>query len=102
MFPLNVNYDYLDSIHFDKGCFIGQEVNARANFTGVVHKRLCVFVGLKEKLDNNDILNADDNRLALKKYVDFDANLKIEGTTIKDAAGFKTLLLTSKLIRGIW
>lgn len=99
MFPLNTNFDFMDGIHFDKGCFIGQEVNARANFTGLVHKRMCVFVAVDNKLDEKEIVAADDNRIALARHVNFDSQIQVEGVTIKNARGLKTLLLTSTLIR---
>jgi len=34
------NMDVLGGIHFDKGCYIGQEPIARVHFTGMVRKRL--------------------------------------------------------------
>lgn len=89
----------MGGIHFDKGCFIGQEVNARANFTGMIHKRMCVFVAVKKELDSASIINADDNRQALKNHVDFSEQLNIDGTVIKNKSGLKTLLFTSVLIR---
>ena len=38
--PLDCNLDHLHAIAFDKGCYIGQEVTARAHFTGTIRKRL--------------------------------------------------------------
>ncbi|KNC86330.1 hypothetical protein SARC_01524 [Sphaeroforma arctica JP610] len=39
-FPLESNFDVLNGIDFDKGCYIGQELTARAKFVGVTRKRL--------------------------------------------------------------
>ena len=37
--PLETNLDLLEGISFDKGCFIGQEVNARIKWKGLVKKK---------------------------------------------------------------
>jgi len=44
--PLECNHDFLNSISFNKGCYLGQELTARTNFTGVIRKRImpCVIV----------------------------------------------------------
>jgi folate-binding protein YgfZ len=34
------NMEFLNAISFDKGCYLGQELTARSNFTGVVRKRI--------------------------------------------------------------
>ena len=33
--PIYCNFDMIGSIQFDKGCFLGQETNARQNFSGM-------------------------------------------------------------------
>lgn len=38
--PLECNADYLGSVSFDKGCYLGQELTARIRYTGVIRKRL--------------------------------------------------------------
>mmetsp|Transcript_6079 Transcript_6079/g.19177 ORF Transcript_6079/g.19177 Transcript_6079/m.19177 type:complete len:309 (-) Transcript_6079:22-948(-) len=38
--PLNCNLDYLNGVAFDKGCYLGQELTARAKFRGEVRRRL--------------------------------------------------------------
>ena len=38
--PLEYNLDGLRGISFTKGCYVGQELIARAHFRGVVRKRL--------------------------------------------------------------
>jgi len=37
--PLETNLDLLEGISFEKGCFIGQEVNARIKWKGLVKKK---------------------------------------------------------------
>ena len=37
---LECNQDFLNSISFSKGCYLGQELTARSQFTGVVRKRI--------------------------------------------------------------
>ena len=38
--PLEINLDLLGGISFEKGCFIGQEVNARVKWKGLVKKNM--------------------------------------------------------------
>lgn len=38
--PLECNADFLNSVSFSKGCYLGQELTARIHYTGVVRKRL--------------------------------------------------------------
>ena len=38
--PLEFNFDRLNAIAFDKGCFLGQEPTTRGHFRGLVRKRL--------------------------------------------------------------
>ncbi|KAH8044691.1 metallo-sulfur cluster assembly [Aureococcus anophagefferens] len=38
--PLNCNLDALQYVAFDKGCYLGQELTARAKFRGEVRRRL--------------------------------------------------------------
>ena len=63
--PLEVNLDLLGGISFEKGCFIGQEVNARIKYKGLV-KRKYVPVHFKNK--NFSFWNLDkiDNKIFLK------------------------------------
>lgn len=41
--PLEYNLDVLQGISFDKGCYVGQELVARAHWSGTVRKRLMPF-----------------------------------------------------------
>ena len=38
--PQALNYDVLDGVHFNKGCFLGQEVVARMHFKGQMKQRM--------------------------------------------------------------
>ena len=51
----------LDStLHFNKGCYLGQEVIARLHFRGHVNKILCCFESLERNISSGeDILDAD-------------------------------------------
>lgn len=64
--PLEHNGAFCDSISFNKGCYIGQELVARANFTGVIRKRV-MPVALEtavdlDSLDSTTIFNEKGKR----------------------------------------
>lgn len=50
LLPLNCNYHLLNSISFNKGCYLGQELTQRTFFTGVIRKRILPFI-LSDKLE---------------------------------------------------
>ena len=57
-FPLNLNFQHLNGISFNKGCYIGQELTQRTHHTGVIRKVAMPFI-CTEKLvfkigDEND------------------------------------------------
>ena len=104
--PLEINLDLLGGISFEKGCFIGQEVNARVKWKGLVKKKYVPIIlkskGLskirlneygKNKIYLNDfeigqiisiIYNKTDNNylgIAIMKLVnlyDFEENTSLE------------------------
>eukprot|EP00667_Euglena_gracilis_P017342 EG_transcript_18250 len=39
-FPFECNLDYMRGVHFDKGCYLGQEPTARTFFRGATRKRV--------------------------------------------------------------
>lgn len=47
--PLNMNFDFLNGISFNKGCYIGQELTQRTHHTGVIRKIAMPFI-ITEKL----------------------------------------------------
>lgn len=44
--PFESNFDLLNAIDYDKGCYLGQELVARTHFRGAVRKRLFPLVSL--------------------------------------------------------
>ena len=48
--PLETNLDLIGGISFEKGCFIGQEVNARIKWKGLVKRKYVPFSFKNEKL----------------------------------------------------
>ncbi len=86
--PLTVNADFTNSILFDKGCYVGQEVNARANFTGVIRRRMCVFIVTKEQIKDFRP-NIKDNIDLLSKYIKKDFDQDLQGSVVKNKEGFK-------------
>ena len=63
--PLETNLDLFGGISFEKGCFIGQEVNARIKYKGLV-KRKYVPVHFKNKDFSFSNLDEIDNKIFLK------------------------------------
>ncbi len=41
---LECNQEFLNAIHFDKGCYLGQELTARSQFVGTIRKRIMPIV----------------------------------------------------------
>ena len=64
--PMEINLDLLGGISFEKGCFIGQEVNARIKYRGLV-KRKYVPVNFKNKNFSFSNLDKIDKRIFLKE-----------------------------------
>ena len=54
--PLEMNLDLLGGISFEKGCFIGQEVNARIKYKGLIKKK---YVPVCFKNNNFSVSNLD-------------------------------------------
>ncbi len=42
--PFECNFDFINAVHYGKGCYLGQELTARTHYTGVIRKRLLPFV----------------------------------------------------------
>ena len=54
-FPIELNLDYLNSISFKKGCFIGQEVTSRMHRKGKPKKRVFSITSDRENKPGEDI-----------------------------------------------
>ena len=63
--PMEINLDLLGGISFEKGCFIGQEVNARIKYKGLV-KRKYVPIHFKNKSFSFSNLDKIDNKIFLE------------------------------------
>ncbi len=90
--PARLNYDLLGSMDLKKGCFLGQELTARAYYTGVVRKR--PYLVIAHPPDYPLDPKGTDIRLSLLDE-SFSANL--EGKVIKDDSGRSVLTIIGKL-----
>jgi tRNA-modifying protein YgfZ len=64
--PLEINLDLLGGISFEKGCFIGQEVNARVKWKGLIKKKYVPII-LESKDLSKISFNIDNkNKIFLK------------------------------------
>ena len=59
--PLETNLDLLGGISFEKGCFIGQEVNARVKWRGLIKKKY-VPIELINSGQSNKGINLNDEK----------------------------------------
>lgn len=50
MLPFQANLDFMDSLSYSKGCYLGQEIVARAYHTGIIRKRLLPYILMEEDL----------------------------------------------------
>jgi len=91
--PLECNADLLNSVSFDKGCYLGQELTARIHFTGVVRKRLMPIIIHKETKLNDTVPFAKDTDL-----VDEENGKKMG--TIRHVIGNHALALMRKDLLG--
>ena len=64
--PLEINLDLLDGLSFEKGCFIGQEVNARIKYKGLVKRKYVPIYFKNEKLRYLKFNEIDNKNIFLK------------------------------------
>jgi tRNA-modifying protein YgfZ len=57
-----LNLDLLGAIAFDKGCYTGQEVIARAHYRGRVKRRMQRWLNVGERLEPGDAARSRDGR----------------------------------------
>ena len=59
---LENNFDNLNAIDWDKGCYVGQEITARMKYRGLLKKKLYAL-----KIKNGDVLEGDELIVENKK-----------------------------------
>ena len=64
--PLEINLDLLGGISFEKGCFIGQEVNARVKWKGLVKKKYVPIIMENKDLSITNYNIDNENKIFLK------------------------------------
>ncbi len=65
--PLEINLDLFDGISFEKGCFIGQEVNARIKWKGLVKRKYVPITFKNKNTSYFDLDKIENNKIFLKK-----------------------------------
>jgi len=63
MFPMDVNYDALNGVNYQKGCFVGQEVASRMKRKGEVRKRTLVVAYDGAAPDKGEAVMAGPSKL---------------------------------------
>jgi folate-binding protein YgfZ len=92
-FPLNMNFQHLNAISFNKGCYIGQELTQRTYHTGVIRKMLMPFIcadKLIYSMDGKFILTPDsvENFIVIPfQSLNKNFNKNLKGLTVKNEKG---------------
>ncbi len=63
--PLETNLDLLGGISFEKGCFIGQEVNARIKWKGLVKRKYVPVTFKSKKLSYSKLIELNEKKIFL-------------------------------------
>ena len=63
--PLETNLDLLGGISFEKGCFIGQEVNARIKWKGLVKRKYVPVTYKSKKLSYLKLIELNEKKIFL-------------------------------------
>ncbi len=61
--PLETNLDLLGGISFEKGCFIGQEVNARIKWKGLVKRKYVPVTFKSKKLSHFKLIELNEKKI---------------------------------------
>jgi len=79
--PFTANLDFLNAVHFSKGCYVGQELTARSYHTGIIRKRIVPFV-----LSTNKVKTIDPHNVSLG-YFDSNFTEDLKGKALTDRDG---------------
>jgi len=79
--PFTANLDFLNAVHFSKGCYVGQELTARSYHTGIIRKRIVPFV-----LSTNRVKTIDPHNVSLG-YFDSNFTEDLKGKALTDRDG---------------
>jgi tRNA-modifying protein YgfZ len=58
--PQMINFDLVGGVHFQKGCYPGQEVVARSQYRGTIKRRLHLFATSGSAQPGQEIFHSDD------------------------------------------
>ena len=58
--PQMVNFDLVGGVHFQKGCYPGQEVVARSQYRGTIKRRLHLFATSGSAQPGQEVFHSDD------------------------------------------
>jgi tRNA-modifying protein YgfZ len=73
------------AVHFDKGCYVGQEAMAKINFRGKVNRRLAVLEPAGQ-VNVGDEVTGDDGKLGVVTSVSRDRALAVVKHTVEPGA----------------
>ena len=89
--PAKMNFDLLGSIDLQKGCFLGQELTARAYYTGIVRKRPYFVITHPTEFP----INPASDQIGLS-LLDEAFTVDLKGKVIKDSKGRNVLTIMGK------
>jgi folate-binding protein YgfZ len=58
--PQMINFELVGGVHFQKGCYPGQEVVARSQYRGTVKRRMHLFATNVSALPGQEVFHSDD------------------------------------------
>ena len=58
--PQMINFELVGGVHFQKGCYPGQEVVARSRYRGTVKRRMHLFATNGSALPGQEVFHSDD------------------------------------------